>query len=166
MSPSIVPCVYSKRAALTGSLVSFFTSQRFVLCPVFIQTSCGTTHGMACWPQVMLGRGGGDTCVLTFRPGSVRWPALERVGRSGRPEAALRPGPAGAGRPVGAFRRQLFSPRHARQVGGSEQTGSEKRKDRKRGSVGQGLGSYFQLRTPYKVWRRPMRRPNVCKIGC
>ena len=30
VSPSIVPCVYSKRAALTRSLVSFFTNERFV----------------------------------------------------------------------------------------------------------------------------------------
>ena len=30
VSPSIVPCVYSKRAALTRSLVAFFTNERFV----------------------------------------------------------------------------------------------------------------------------------------
>ena len=40
--------------------------------------------------------------------GSVRRLALGRIGRSGRPEVALRPGPAGAGRSLGAFRAHFF----------------------------------------------------------
>ena len=38
---SYVSCVYSKRAALTRALVSFFTSERFV--PFFYRTTRGTT---------------------------------------------------------------------------------------------------------------------------
>ena len=79
--------------------------------------------------RVMLGMGGHVRCVVSVRPGSVCRPALGRVDRSERPEAALRPGPARAGQSVGAFR-PLFAILFAalRAAGDrSGQTGPEKR---------------------------------------
>ena len=103
-----------------------------------------------CWPPKLLGRGGGHVCSVSGldRSSGRLWGGS--VGREGRPEAALRPGLAGApaGRSVGAFRPQILfaALRAAGRSVGADRVGNAK--NRKKGSVGQGRRVYFQLRIP------------------